>query len=203
MTAPVRASCAAMTRLCTARLVLEPIGPEHADELWLLHRDPVVAYWYGGAWSKAKAAAFGEHCGQAWAADGICKWIAHDRASGRLVGRGGLSRMAADAAETVQIRTLLVDADWERDRLELGWALLSAFHGRGLATEIGREGLRFAFEALGARAVIAYTERCNLASRRVMEQLGLHLRGEIQASGLVEGHDDVQDDAPFTVYATQ
>ena len=187
----------------TERLILVPIGPEHADELWLLHQDPVVAYWYGGAWSRAEATTFAEYCGRAWEIDGVCKWIARDRASGQLVGRGGLSRMVANAAETVRIRALVADAAWGRERLELGWALFSVFHGQGLATELGHAGLRFAFEDLGASAVIAYTERCNLASRRVMERLSLQLLGEIQASGLVEGHDEVQDDAPFTVYATQ
>jgi RimJ/RimL family protein N-acetyltransferase len=172
-----------MTRASTERLILEPIGPEHADELWLLHQDPVVAYWYGGPWSRAEAAAFAKHCALAWATDGVCKWIARDRASGGLVGRGGLSRMPADAAETLQIQALLAEAVWERDRLELGWALFSAFQGRGFATEIGQAGLRFALEVLGAEVVIAYTERINLASRRVMERLGLHLRGEIHVSG--------------------
>jgi RimJ/RimL family protein N-acetyltransferase len=192
-----------MAQLSTEHLILEPIGREHSEDLWLLHQDPVVADWYGGTWSRAQAATFAEHCGTAWAMDGVCKWIARDRASGRLVGRGGLSRMAADGAETVQIQALFSDPLWERDRLELGWALLSEFRGRGLATEIGREGLRFAFEVLGTAVVIAYTERCNVASRRVMERLGLHLRGEIQAFGLVEGPGDLRDDAPFTVYATE
>jgi RimJ/RimL family protein N-acetyltransferase len=112
--------------------------------------------------------------------------------------------MAADAAATVQIEALFSDAaSWKRDRLELGWALISEFQGRGLATEIGREGIRFAFDVLGAAVVIAYTERCNVASRAVMERLRLRLRGEIRAWGLVEGPGDLHDDAPFTVYATE
>jgi RimJ/RimL family protein N-acetyltransferase len=125
---------------------LEPIGPEHAHELWLVHRDPVVAYWYGGAWSRSEARAFAERCGLGWKHHGVCKWIAHDRESGQLVGRGGLSRMAANGAETMQVQALLPDTAWGRDHLELGWALLSSSQGRGLATEIGRAGLRFAFE---------------------------------------------------------
>jgi RimJ/RimL family protein N-acetyltransferase len=187
----------------TERLILEPIGPEHVDELWLLHQDPVVAAWYGGTWSRAEATAFAARCAQAWATEGVSKWIARDRGSGRMVGRGGLSRMARNAVETPPIEALLADTAWAQDRLELGWALLSTSQGRGLATEIGREGLRFAFEVLGAGVVISYTERHNLASRRVMGRLGLHLRGEIQGVGLVEGNDDLHDDAAFTVYVTQ
>jgi RimJ/RimL family protein N-acetyltransferase len=102
------------------------------------------------------------------------------------------------------IAALVADPTWEKGRLEIGWALLSAFHGRGLATEIGREGLRFAADVLGTDRVIAFTERHNRASRRVMERLEMHLRGEIRSDGLIEGdHSTVHTDAPFAVYATE
>ena len=60
------------------------------------------------------------------------KWIAHDRATGALVGRGGLSRTELGGAE----------------RLEVGWAVRQPLWGQGYATEIGAEigaeALRFA-----------------------------------------------------------
>ena len=31
----------------TARLRLEPVGAEHAEDLWRLFQDPAVAEWYG------------------------------------------------------------------------------------------------------------------------------------------------------------
>jgi RimJ/RimL family protein N-acetyltransferase len=188
----------------TDRLTLHPIGPEYADEIWELHQDPLVAKWYGGAWSKQEAATFCAWCGSAWIDEGVCKWIAHDRESGALVGRGGLSRLAAGSAQLRSISDLVGDTEWARDRLEVGWALGTAFRGRGLATEIGSEGLRFADQVLGNGRVIAFTERHNRASRGVMERLGLHVRGEIRTAGLVEGDDTtVHPDAPFAVYATQ
>jgi hypothetical protein len=30
------------TRRTTERLILDPIGPEHAQEVWTLHQDPVI-----------------------------------------------------------------------------------------------------------------------------------------------------------------
>ncbi|WP_432943590.1 GNAT family N-acetyltransferase [Kribbella sp. CA-253562] len=118
---------------------------------------------------------------------------------GALVGRGGLSRMRADSAVTEQIAAL-VGPEWAVDRLELGWALLESARGQGYATELGAAGLDFAFATLGARAVVAYTERHNRASRAVMERLGMTYAGEITAEGLVEGVDGVRPDAPFAVY---
>jgi RimJ/RimL family protein N-acetyltransferase len=72
--------------------------------------------------------------------------------------------------------------------------------GRGYATEIGRAGLQFGFEDLGAEEVVAFTERHNRRSRAVMERLGMRYVGEFTGRGLVEGRDGVYDGAPFTLY---
>jgi RimJ/RimL family protein N-acetyltransferase len=184
----------------TARLRLDPIGREHADDLVRLFQDPVVAAWYGGAWSLAEAEAFAEAAREAWTRDGVHKWVAYRRSDNALVGRGGLSRLAPDAPTTAQITALTRGTQWWRGRLELGWALLSEFHGQGYATEIGREGLRFARAALHARSVISFTERHNIASRRVMERLDMVHVGEITARGLVDGQIGEAEDAPFAVY---
>jgi RimJ/RimL family protein N-acetyltransferase len=191
----------ALVRVETNRLVLVPIGPEHAADLYRLHQDAAVAaYW--GPWSYDKAAAFASSCANAWMRDGVSKWIAYERSTGGLVGRGGLSRLGVNGSSAVQINALLDDSRWRADRLEVGWTILGDCRERGLATEVGRAGLSFATDQLGASRVIAFTERHNLASRRVMEKLGLFLAGEIRARGLVEGQDEEQDDAPFVVYAT-
>jgi RimJ/RimL family protein N-acetyltransferase len=74
--------------------------------------------------------------------------------------------MSPQSNQTRSIATVLADPAWAHDRLEIDWTLLGAFHGRGLATEIGTEGLRFADEVLGTSRVVAFTERHNYASRR-------------------------------------
>jgi RimJ/RimL family protein N-acetyltransferase len=190
-------------RVETDRLELVPIGPEHAADLYRLRQEPWVAHWYGGTWSHDEAAAFASSCAEAWIRDGVSKWMAYERSSGRLVGRGGMSRLAANGSAAAQIDALLDDGQWWADRLEVGWAILGSFRKRGMATEVGRAALSFATGQLGASRVIAYTERHNLASRRVMEKLGLFFAGEIRARGLVEGQVEEQDDAPFAVYATR
>jgi RimJ/RimL family protein N-acetyltransferase len=112
------------------------------------------------------------------------KWIAHRRLDGVLVGRGGLSLAVVD----------------EHLRPELGWALRDEMRGQGFATEIGAAGLDFAFDVRGYLEVVAYTEAHNHASRAVMERLGMHFVKIIHAPGLVEGTDEVRDDAPFVLY---
>jgi RimJ/RimL family protein N-acetyltransferase len=191
----------ARTRL-TARLRLEPIGKQHAKHLYRLFQDPVVAEVWSGKWSRAEAETYVAECERAWVRDGIHKWVAFDRDTSDLVGRGGLSRLRVDATETDQITELMAGTGWEKDRLEVGWALLSERHGQGYATEIGMEALTVARDVLGARTVIAFTEVINRPSRAVMERLGMSYIGEIKGSGRVEGQEEVSDHAPFVVFAT-
>ncbi len=141
----------------TDRLRLEPIGPKHAADLLRLFQDPTVAQWYG-EWTPEKAAREAASIGRVWETGGVHKWMAYNRQTGELIGRGGLSRKYVDG----------------QDRLEIGWALLGQHHGHGYATEIGRAGLAFAFDELGVDEVAAYTETRNTASRAVMERLGFH-----------------------------
>ncbi len=145
---------------------MEPIGLDRADALWVLHQDPDVAeYW--GSWSREDAHAFSAHCEQAWNVDGVSKWIAYDRVDSSLVGRGGLSRA-------------IVDSEL---RIEVGWTLRGTFRGRGLATEIGRAGIDFAYDELDVEEVVAFTETTNAPSRAVMERLGMTDPREITHDG--------------------
>jgi RimJ/RimL family protein N-acetyltransferase len=186
----------------TARLRLEPVGAEHARDLWRLHQDEAVAVWHGGRWSMEFARRWAAAMARSWAADGIGKWVAYDRRTGALVGRGGLSRLPATAPVTGQVAALLPGEAWLADRLELGWTVRSELWGQGYATEIGQAGLALAFDDMGAGRVVAFTERHNRRSRAVMERLGMRLVGQLLAPGLIEGQAGVHDDAPFALYST-
>jgi RimJ/RimL family protein N-acetyltransferase len=170
----------------TERLRLTPIGPTHADELWQLYQDPGIAYWAGPALSRDAARERAAHMAERWRVDGVHKWIAHDRTTGELVGRGGMSRTELDGMPY----------------LEVGWNVRTPLWGRGYATEIGAEALRFAADVLGATEVVAFTEVHNVRSRAVMERLGMAYDREIRRPGLVAGRPGVHPDAPFALYRT-
>ncbi len=196
----------------TARLRLEPIGPGNAADLWLVHSDDEVSCWYGDEKpSLQEAEQWARSIGDSWRFHGVHKWIAYDRGGGEVVGRGGLSRTPVDD-DWGQIYAFLPEEPWVRvahesrrpfvahaNWLEIGWALRREFWGRGYASEIGRAGLEFAFDVLGAQAVASCTVRHNARSRAVMERIGMRYAGEIRSRGIVEGADGEQDDAPFAV----
>ena len=66
-----------------------------------------------------------------------------------------------------------VAEDARRSQAELGWALDPAYTGHGYATEAVRELLRFGFEDLGVRRIIASCFADNTASWRLMERVGM------------------------------
>lgn len=82
------------------------------------------------------------------------QWMFVHKETGTLIGSGGLI--------------------WneERSMFELGYVLMKAYWGRGLATEAARAIVDFAVNALGQRALFARHAKGNPASGRVMEKLG-------------------------------
>jgi len=98
------------------------------------------------------------------AEDGFTAWAAELRETGQLVGRIGILRQPK----------------WPLDAeaVEVGWTVARPWWDRGLATEGGRASLAFGFETIGLDRVISFTLPHNVASRRVMEKLGLTHRGE-------------------------
>jgi ribosomal-protein-alanine N-acetyltransferase len=91
-----------------------------------------------------------------WTEDGFGLWIMRDRESGAFIGRGGLRRLTLEG----------------KPEVEVGYALLPEFWGRGLATELAKESVRAAFEELQLPDLVCFTLPTNLASRRVMEKAG-------------------------------
>lgn len=61
----------------------------------------------------------------------------------------------------------------KRTQAEIGWVLSPEHGGRGYATEGARELLRICFEDLGLRRVVALSFADNVASRRIMEKVGM------------------------------
>jgi RimJ/RimL family protein N-acetyltransferase len=58
--------------------------------------------------------------------------------------------------------------------IEIGWRLASQHWNQGYATEGAKAVLDYAFTTLGLEDIVSFTVENNLASRRVMEKIGLH-----------------------------
>jgi RimJ/RimL family protein N-acetyltransferase len=201
----------AATRL-TTRLRLEPVGSANARDLWLVHHDDEVSFWYGEeSPSREEIEQRASFMEDSWRLHGVHKWVAYDRVSGEVVGRGGLSRTPVDD-DWGQLYAFLPAEPWVRvphdsrepfiahaNWVEIGWALRPEFWGYGYAAEIGCAGLAFAFDVLGVQAVVSCTVRHNQRSRAVMERIGMTYAGEIRSRGIVDGLRGEKEDAPYSV----
>jgi ribosomal-protein-alanine N-acetyltransferase len=140
-------------------LDLRPVEPGDAPALLTLLSDPEVARWLR---PKGVSGPFTlEECG-AWVAADVAHWAAH----------GFGAWLAWDGKECAG-RCLLKHSIVEgRGEVEIGWAVASRYWGRGVGTAMGRHALAACAER-GIDNLVAFTRADNLASRRVMEKLGL------------------------------
>ena len=124
--------------------------------------DPAMMRYLGGVWTAEQVAETFREWRDDWGVDG--RW------SGVLVRR--------DTQESVGTAGLTWDTIPGEPGFELSWFVVPELQGRGFATEISRELLRFAFDELGAERVVVETHPDNPASNRVVEKLGFECLGE-------------------------
>ncbi len=103
-----------------------------------------------------------------WDRHGYGLWLFRDKADGQFVGRAGLHSTNAGGKEEV----------------ELAYALMPEYWGRGLATEMAQGIMTVAFERLHMTEVVCFTLTTNRASQRVMEKAGFEYERDIVHAGL-------------------
>jgi RimJ/RimL family protein N-acetyltransferase len=147
--------------LRTARLVLRPPTLDdfaHGCAMW---GDPDIVRYLGGKQNTgeevwARLLRFIGH----WCALGYGYWVAESLTDGAFCGVVGFS----DFHREIEPRL---------DGLpEMGWVLNKASHGTGLATEAGREALRWRDQALPPGDTVCIIDPDNTASLRVAAKLG-------------------------------
>ena len=150
------------------RLLLERLRREDLPDWCQMQQDARVMASLGGLRSDEESAAMLEQALGHWECHGFGWWTLRDPESRDFVGRGGLRRVRVEG----------------REELEIGYALLPAYWGMGLATELATTSAGVAFEMLGSRDLVSFTLPTNLASRRVMEKAGLHYERDIVYANL-------------------
>jgi RimJ/RimL family protein N-acetyltransferase len=146
----------------TERLRIRPFDPDRdAEPLHELWGDAEAMQFIPGG---AKASIEETRARIATLPEGVVRdgwgfWALEERESGRLAGAVGLFPLA-----------------WKGPEIELAYHVVPSAWGRGYATEAGAALLSAAWAA-GLDHVVAVAMPGNAASRRVMEKLGMELRG--------------------------
>ncbi len=150
-------------RLQTERLGLRRFEATDADNLCELDGDPeVMRYLTGGAGTPRAVIEdeiLPQFMGYHEAAPELGFWAAEHRSSGEFLGWFSM-RPTGEGPGVVA----------------LGYRLRRAVWGQGYATEGVAALIRLAFTEFGVQRVVATTYEENMASRRVMEKVGMILR---------------------------
>jgi RimJ/RimL family protein N-acetyltransferase len=152
----------------TDRLSAERLRPEHFNDYWRMYSDHRVTATLGGIRSEEETREMLRRSLEHWERHGFGLWIFRDATEGQFVGRAGLRYAPVEG----------------KDEVELAYALMSEYWGRGLATEMARACVRVGFEQLGLADVVAFTLTINLASQRVMQKVGFTYEREFTHAGL-------------------
>jgi RimJ/RimL family protein N-acetyltransferase len=150
----------------TPRLVLRRFTDAAADldAYCGLYADPEVARHVGGVQSRET----GEQTFRQRVLDyyaqhpGLGIWATFERDGGAFVGLHLLNHIRGEP------------------HIQVGYTLRRAMWGRGYATEMAREVMRYGFDTLGLAQVNAITNLDNLASQQVLHKLGFVRDGERQ-----------------------
>ena len=141
----------------TDRLVIRPVTPADAGELWALQSDPALNRW------TTKLYTTREEFDADW----------ERLASARMVAQWD-GRIAALLLVTQQDACSQADMTDRAagQKVELGWIVAPWAAGQGIATEVAREGLAIASD-MGVHRVEANCFAANTASWKVMEKIGM------------------------------
>jgi RimJ/RimL family protein N-acetyltransferase len=148
-------------RLALRRFTADPADFEHYAALYA---DPEVAIHVGGVQSREAAEkAYAERILDYYPRHpGLGIWATFERASGEFVGLHLLNHIRGETF------------------LQVGYTLRRSAWGRGYATEMAREVMRYGFRTLGLPCIQAITNLDNTASQRVLSKLGMRREGERQ-----------------------
>jgi RimJ/RimL family protein N-acetyltransferase len=160
--------------LRTDRLLLRAWRDEDLEPFAALNADPEVMRYFpavlGRADSDAQAARIRAH----FATHGFGLWAVEVPGQAAFIGFVGLAVPRFEAHFTPCV--------------EIAWRLAREHQGRGYATEGARAALGFDFSHLGLAEIVSFTVPANLASRRVMEKLGMQHTEDFDHPLMPAGH---------------
>jgi len=159
-----------MKILETERLLMRRLAPRDLDDLAALYRDPEIRrYFPEGTLTRAETREELE-----WFLNGhpdhpeLGLWATIHKATGAFIGRCGLLPWKIDGVDEVEI-AYLIAKPWQR---------------QGLGAEAARALVRYGFETLGVKRLIALIDPKHEASIKTAEKAGSRLEKEVEIEGV-------------------
>lgn len=141
----------------TPRLLLRQFTPDDAEELYRIYSHPDLFKYMSNdkplVWEQTGA--FIDSLNDNWKQHNFGVWAVVYKENQKLIGHCGLKFLE------------------NTPEIQIGYLLLKQYWGRGLGTESAAEALRFGFEVATLERIVAIAKPENIASRRVMEKIGM------------------------------
>jgi len=139
----------------TERIILRPFEAADVDAIAHMRADPEFMRYIKPTETRQQAISWMQLVSRYWQTDNYGFWAVVLKQSGATIGWSGTWNLP------------------ETKEKEIGFAIAPPLWGKGLATEAASVALRYSFENRGAAKTVAVARPENLASRRVMEKLGM------------------------------
>ncbi len=142
---------------------LERLGPPHAERILAGQDEALAREIIGRPWERERLEEFLGRCAH-WREDGpVQELVAFEEDAGRMVGGGGLNRLAPGL---------------DRDQVALSYWLLADVRGRGLGVPLAEALVERALGGTAAREAVLLIAPENAASQAVARTLGARPTGE-------------------------
>jgi [ribosomal protein S5]-alanine N-acetyltransferase len=159
-----------MNILETERLLMRRLVPSDLDDLYALYRDPDIRrYFPEGVLSLDETRDELE-----WFLNGhpdhpeLGLWATIHKSTGAFIGRCGLLPWAIDGV----------------DEVEIAYLIAQPYQRQGLGAEVARALVRYGFETLGQKRLIALIDPAHEASIRTAMRAGLRLEKKVEMEGV-------------------
>lgn len=156
----------------TQRLILRPLSPSDAQDMYAYARDPLVSRYV--PWETHRSIedslAYLNTVAAAQAEGKPASWAVVSRTEGRMVGTAGF-------------------VWWEpaHSAAEIGYILSRHLWGQGLMSEAAKAVVDFGFSRMELNRIEARCVEENIASARVLEKCGMTLEGKLRDYLRIQG----------------
>ncbi|SDB63368.1 Protein N-acetyltransferase, RimJ/RimL family [Flavobacteriaceae bacterium MAR_2010_188] len=157
----------------TERLVLRKFLPSDAENMFRLDTDKEVHRYLGNRMNTSidDARKNIDYIIQQYNENGIGRWAAIEKSSGKFIGWSGL-----------KLNTEL-EMNGYNDFYDIGYRFLPEFWGKGYATESSKATLDYGFNVLNLDTIYGITHINNEASHKVLLKIGLDLINTFELKG--------------------
>jgi ribosomal-protein-alanine N-acetyltransferase len=146
----------------TERLILRELLPTDRNGLFAVDSDPDVNIYLGNNPVKTieQTDDIIKFIRKQYIDNGIGRWAMIEKSSNNFIGWAGLKLIRELTNNRI-------------DYYDLGYRLNKSYWGKGFATEAARASLQYGFNTLNLNEIYAIADSKNVASRNVIEKVGL------------------------------